>query len=237
MMTNLFSTFDPATNMILSLNWISTIIVIMFIPASFWYLPSRYMSMILSILNKLNSEFKTLLSSNTKGFTVIFISLFSFILVNNMMGLLPYIFTSSSHLVFTITMALPLWLSLMVFGWINQTQHMLAHLIPEGSPAVLMPFMVCIEMISNIIRPGSLAVRLTANMIAGHLLMSLLGENSTSINSIILPFILMIQIILMLFELAVAIIQAYVFSVLSTLYTSEVAYERTQKSSMPFSSL
>nr|YP_007374655.1 ATP synthase F0 subunit 6 [Sirthenea flavipes]ADU58101.1 ATP synthase F0 subunit 6 [Sirthenea flavipes] len=239
MMSNLFSTFDPSTSMSFSLNWISTFLGFMIFPSMYWMLPSRYTIIINSIMMKLHLEFKTLLgeSKNSKGIKLLFIGTFMFILFNNMMGLLPYVFTSSSHLAFTLTLALPMWLSLMLFGWINHTQHMLAHLIPEGSPAVLMPFMACIETISNIIRPGSLAVRLTANMIAGHLLMCLLGNNMTSVSTMIMPMIMIIQIMLMLFETAVSIIQAYVFSILSTLYTSEVIYENIKKSPMPFSSL
>nr|AVJ52305.1 ATP synthase F0 subunit 6 [Agonosoma flavolineatum] len=222
MMTNLFSTFDPSTSMQFSMNWISTFIGFMILPMYYWMLPNRMNVMMYSITNKLHEEFKMLLGPGTKGITLLMISLFMFILTNNAMGLLPYVFTSSSHLIFTMTLALPLWLSIMLFGWINNTNHMFTHLVPAGTPAVLMPFMVLIETISNLIRPGSLAVRLTANMIAGHLLMSLLGNNSINVKTIILMFIMLIQMMLMLFEMAVAIIQAYVFSVLSTLYTSEV---------------
>nr|YP_009433261.1 ATP synthase F0 subunit 6 [Phymata americana]AGO27991.1 ATP synthase F0 subunit 6 [Phymata americana] len=228
MMSNLFSTFDPATSIYFSSNWLSTFILILLIPNIYWIIPTRYNILLNNLIIKLHEEFKMLLNSTTKGFTIMFISLFTLIMINNLMGLLPYIFTSSSHMVFTMTMAIPMWLGLMLFGWINHTQHMFAHLIPEGCPPALMPFMVCIETISNIIRPGSLAVRLTANMIAGHLLMSLLGNNSMNASPMILPFIMLVQVGLMLFETAVAVIQGYVFSVLSTLYTSEVAYENTQ---------
>nr|AVJ52329.1 ATP synthase F0 subunit 6 [Odontoscelis lineola] len=222
MMTNLFSTFDPSTSIQFSMNWISTFIGFLILPASYWMLPNRINLVLQNIINKLHEEFKTLLGEKNKGMTLIMIALFMFILSNNAMGLLPYVFTSSSHLVFTMTLALPLWLSIMLFGWINHTNHMFTHLVPMGTPTVLMPFMVLIETISNLIRPGSLAVRLTANMIAGHLLMSLLGNNSINASNIVLIFIMSIQMMLMMFETAVAIIQAYVFSVLSTLYTSEV---------------
>nr|YP_009472886.1 ATP synthase F0 subunit 6 [Acanthaspis ruficeps]AST10090.1 ATP synthase F0 subunit 6 [Acanthaspis ruficeps] len=226
MMTNLFSTFDPATTINMSMNWLSTFLGLIMIPSSFWLIQSRFSSLIKLIYKKLHQEFKMLLGPNTMGFSIMFISLFAFILTNNMMGLLPYVFTSSSHLTYTLSLAIPMWLSLMIFGWTNHSQHMFSHLIPEGSPPLLMPFMVCIETISNIIRPGSLAVRLTANMIAGHLLMCLLGNNIYNSKELIIPALMLIQIMLMLFELAVSIIQAYVFSVLSTLYTSEVAYEK-----------
>nr|YP_010222489.1 ATP synthase F0 subunit 6 [Aethus nigritus]UCC45900.1 ATP synthase F0 subunit 6 [Aethus nigritus] len=222
MMTNLFSTFDPATSIHLSMNWISTFLGFLMLPLSFWMLPNRVNFLMNSLIMHLYKEFKLLMGPNFKGGSLLMISLFMFILMNNIMGLLPYIFTSSSHLTFSITLALPMWLSIMIFGWFNHTNHMFTHLVPSGTPSVLMPFMVMIETISNIIRPGSLAVRLTANMIAGHLLMSLLGNNSIEISKSILPFIMSIQVMLMLFETAVAIIQAYVFSILSTLYTSEV---------------
>nr|YP_010270152.1 ATP synthase F0 subunit 6 [Potamometra macrokosos]UJY96839.1 ATP synthase F0 subunit 6 [Potamometra macrokosos]UJY96852.1 ATP synthase F0 subunit 6 [Potamometra macrokosos]UJY96865.1 ATP synthase F0 subunit 6 [Potamometra macrokosos]UJY96878.1 ATP synthase F0 subunit 6 [Potamometra macrokosos] len=221
MMTNLFSTFDPSTSMNYSMNWLSTMIIFIMFPYSYWMMKSRYTKMIQIIYTSLHLEFKTLLNKSN-GLTLMMTSIFMFILVNNMLGLLPYIFTSTSHLICSLAMSLPLWLSIMLFGWIKKTQHMFSHLIPAGTPGILMPFMVCIETISNIIRPGSLAVRLTANMIAGHLLMSLLGNNTTNASTIVIMMLMTVQISLMLFETAVAIIQAYVFSILTTLYSSEV---------------
>nr|ATF28621.1 ATP synthase F0 subunit 6 [Peuceptyelus minutus] len=220
-MTNLFSVFDPSTG-IFSLNWLSSLIGLFMIPKMFWYMPSRLMLIYMFIINKLHSELKMLMKLGSKGNSLIFISMFMFILFNNMMGLFPYVFTSSSHLVFTMSLALPLWVSFMVFGWFMNTNKMFYHLIPLGTPSLLMPFMVCIETVSNIIRPGSLAVRLTANMIAGHLLMTLLGNLTVNNNTIMIMILLLIQMCLMMFEIAVSIIQAYVFTVLSTLYSSEI---------------
>uniref|UniRef100_A0AAU7BAP6 ATP synthase subunit a n=1 Tax=Maotoweta virescens TaxID=3073469 RepID=A0AAU7BAP6_9ORTH len=224
MMTNLFSVFDPTTNLFnLSLNWLSTFIGLLMIPMIFWFLPSRFNIIWNNITLTLHKEFKTLIgSSGFNGTTFLFISLFSLILFNNFLGLFPYIFTSSSHLIFTLTLALPLWVSFMIYGWICNTQTMFAHLVPQGTPSVLMPFMVCIETISNIIRPGTLAVRLAANMIAGHLLLTLLGNTGPSLSTSILTLLIIAQIALLVLESAVAIIQSYVFAVLSTLYSSEV---------------
>nr|YP_010146012.1 ATP synthase F0 subunit 6 [Tipula nova]QQO80813.1 ATP synthase F0 subunit 6 [Tipula nova] len=224
MMTNLFSVFDPSTNIFnLSLNWMSTFLGLLMIPPMFWFIPSRYHIIWNNILLTLHKEFKTLLgTSGHAGSSFIFISLFSLILFNNFIGLFPYVFTSSSHLVFTLSLALPLWLSFMLYGWINHTQHMFAHLVPQGTPAVLMPFMVCIETISNVIRPGTLAVRLAANMIAGHLLLTLLGNTGNSLPHYLVIFLIGAQIALLVLESAVSIIQSYVFAVLSTLYSSEV---------------
>nr|ALO70464.1 ATP synthase F0 subunit 6 [Crataraea suturalis] len=221
MMTNLFSSFDPST-IIFSLNWISTLLGILFIPSMFWLIPSRWNYLWIKIIMILHYEFKILLGSKIKGSTLIFISLFSMILFNNFLGLFPYIFTSSSHLIMTLSLALPLWLSFMIYGWINNTIHMFAHLVPQGTPPILMPFMVLIESISNIIRPGTLAVRLAANMIAGHLLLTLLGNTGPSMNLILINILIITQLLLLILESAVAIIQSYVFAVLSTLYSSEV---------------
>nr|UPL65924.1 ATPase subunit 6 [Helopeltis sp.] len=221
MMTNLFSSFDPATSMYLSMNWLSSILGIMIIPSSFWIMPNRMSIMFNKISSSLTKEYNMLLNSKSSNMNMLLISLFMLIMFNNLMGLLPYIFTSSSHISFTLTMALPMWMGIMIYGWANKTQKMFAHMIPNGVPPLLMPFMVIIETISNLIRPGSLAVRLTANMIAGHLFMSMLGNNMPNTN-IIMMMILSLQMVLMLFETAVSIIQAYVFSTLMTLYTSEV---------------
>nr|YP_010626107.1 ATP synthase F0 subunit 6 [Sininocellia gigantos]WBK02931.1 ATP synthase F0 subunit 6 [Sininocellia gigantos] len=223
MMTNLFSVFDPSTTIMnLSLNWFSSFIGLIIIPSLFWILPNRLYFIWMNILTKLNQEFKTLLGIKNFKISMIFTSLFLFIMFNNLLGLFPYIFTSSSHMNFTLTLALPLWISFMLYGWINHTNHMFTHLVPQGTPNVLMPFMVCIETISNIIRPGTLAIRLAANMIAGHLLLTLLGNTGSSLSSMMISILLFTQILLLTLEFAVAIIQAYVFSVLSTLYSSEV---------------
>nr|YP_010288418.1 ATP synthase F0 subunit 6 [Hypolimnas misippus]UKO32959.1 ATP synthase F0 subunit 6 [Hypolimnas misippus] len=224
MMNNLFSIFDPSTNIFnLPLNWISTFIGLMFIPYSFWFIPNRHFMLWNFISTKLHNEFKTLLGNNSfKGSTFIFISLFFFVMFNNFLGLFPYIFTSTSHLNISLSISLTLWLSFMIYGWINNTQHMFIHMIPQGTPTILMPFMVLIETISNVIRPGTLAVRLTANMIAGHLLLTLLSNTGTSMPNYLLIILIFIQILLLILESAVAIIQAYVITILSTLYSSEV---------------
>jgi F-type H+-transporting ATPase subunit a len=98
----------------------------------------------------------------------------------------------------------------------------LAHLVPSGTPYALMPFIVLIELTRNIIRPLTLSVRLAANIVAGHLLLTLLRVNSPSLTVITLSLIVGRLVLLCMLETAVAIIQAYVFSVLRTLYLNEV---------------
>nr|AVN67839.1 ATP synthase F0 subunit 6 [Ergaula capucina]WGO58228.1 ATP synthase F0 subunit 6 [Ergaula capucina] len=225
MMVNMFSIFDPSTNIMnISINWMSTFIGLLLIPMSFWFIPSRQLMMWSKLIYSLHKEFKMLIGMNNinNGSTLIFISMFSIIMFNNFMGLFPYIFTSTSHLSMTLSLALPMWMGFMIFGWIMNTQHMFTHLVPQGTPPILMPFMVLIETISNLIRPGTLTVRLAANMIAGHLLLTLLGNTGSTLNTPLLIILIFTQIALLTLESAVAIIQSYVFAVLSTLYSSEV---------------
>merc|ERR550539_2222657 len=117
------------------------------------------------------------------------------------MGLAPYIFTSSSHISFTLTLAMPIRLGRIVFSIKNQYNNLFAHLVPRGTPVALMPVIVIIETVRNIIRPGTPSIRLAANIVAGLLLLSL--------------------ILLLCLELAVACIQAYVFTILRSLYLNE----------------
>jgi F-type H+-transporting ATPase subunit a len=99
---------------------------------------------------------------------------------------------------------------------------MLAHLVPQGTPYVLIPFIVIIETIRNIIRPGTLAVRLSANIIAGHLLLTLLGNTGNSLSTFLISLLIVVQLLLLILESAVTIIQSYVFTILRTLYSREI---------------
>nr|BAL46359.1 ATP synthase F0 subunit 6 [Vollenhovia nipponica] len=222
MMFNLFSIFDPSTSPYLSLNWLSMLLYIFFFPFQYWLIPSR-MNMIWNLsLNYLHNEFKVLINYSYSNL-MIFISLLIFIFFNNFLGLFPYIFTSSSHMNFCISLSLTIWTSIILYSILNYINLFLCHLTPQGTPYILMPFMVLIESISLIIRPFTLAIRLTANMIAGHLLLCLLGSSGVSITNFFMMFImLMTQILLYILEISVSLIQAYVFSILSTLYSSEI---------------
>jgi len=225
MIRNLFSIFDPTTEINnLSLNWTSTAIGLLLIPSSIWLIPSRNRIIVRLLINKLHQEIKTILrkGNENKGNSFILTSLFLIILINNFLGLFPYIFTRTRHLTLTLTLALPLWIRFILFGWIKNTNHIFEHLVPQGTPSILIPFIVIIETIRNLIRPGTLAVRLTANIIAGHLLLTLLGNNGPSIRHTLLTVLITAQILLLILEAAVAIIQSYVFAILRTLYSREV---------------
>nr|YP_009501870.1 ATP synthase F0 subunit 6 [Aacanthocnema dobsoni]AWU48799.1 ATP synthase F0 subunit 6 [Aacanthocnema dobsoni] len=224
MMMSLFSMFDPSSIWNSQINWILMNSYLLILPLFFWKSKSRSASMLQIMIMNLNKEFMSLFSNNVfvKGTTLIMISLFLIICFNNLTSNYPYIFCCSAQLVFSMALSLPIWSSMMMFFWMNLNKTMFSHLVPSGTPTILMPLMVMIELTSNIIRPLALAVRLTANLIAGHLLMALLG-NTFNLNSTLSFIILVIQMMFLTFEMMVALIQSYVFSVLMTLYSSEIS--------------
>lgn len=222
MIINLFSIFDPSTRLTLSLNWLRILIIFLIFPYQFWIIPSRFFISWNILLNFLFKEFKILINYSFSNL-IIFIRLFIFIIINNFLGLFPYIFTASRHLRFCLSLSLTIWIAIILFRIINYINDFFSHLTPQGTPVILIPFMVIIESIRLIIRPFTLAIRLTANIIAGHLLLSLLGSSGTLIsNPLILILIISSQLILYILEISVSIIQAYVFSILSTLYRREI---------------
>lgn len=222
MIINLFSVFDPSSRVGFGLNWLSMWLGLLLIPAAKWKVGSRSVRLAGRRMGLLYREVGSRSSFKVKVTFVIFLSLFIFILRGNLFGLLPYCFTSASHLVVTLRLALPLWFGYFSFGWFKRTRWILAHLIPQGTPAILIPFMVLIERVRNLIRPVTLSVRLMANMIAGHLLITLVGGATEVLVIWSLILIPLSQILLVVLERVVAAIQAYVFVVLSILYAREV---------------
>lgn len=192
----------------------------------YWFFSSRLNNIIKLIFINLYNEFKIILNNKFNYLNIlIFIVILLLIFLNNFIGLFPYIFTSSSHLIFSIRFSLPLWFRLIIFGWLNNSNFIFSHIIPSGTPNILIPFIVIIETIRNIIRPGTLAIRLTANIIAGHLLLTLLRQRTINSRLYLSTIIISIQIILLILEFSVSIIQSYVFTILRILYIKETNYE------------
>nr|UDH58811.1 ATP synthase F0 subunit 6 [Mesoplodon eueu]UDH58824.1 ATP synthase F0 subunit 6 [Mesoplodon eueu] len=173
-------------------------------------------------LTKLTSK-QLMNTHNPKGQTwsLMLISLLLFIASTNLLGMLPHSFTPTTQLSMNIGMAIPLWAGTVIMGFRNKTKMSLAHLLPQGTPTFLIPMLVIIETISLFIQPVALAVRLTANITAGHLLMHLIGKTTLvlmNINLSVAFITFMILILLTILEFAVALIQAYVFTLLVSLY-------------------
>nr|AAP75424.1 ATP synthase 6 [Pomacentrus lepidogenys] len=151
-------------------------------------------------------------------------SLMVFLITLNMLGLLPYTFTPTTQLSMNMGFAVPLWLATVIIGMRNQPTHALAHLLPEGTPTPLIPILIMIETISLFIRPLALGVRLTANLTAGHLLIQLIATAALVLLPLMPTVAILTTILLLmltLLEVAVAMIQAYVFVLLLSLYLQE----------------
>lgn len=222
MIINIFSIFDPSTSINLSLNWLRILIVLIILPYQYWLLPSRFTLIWHITISYIFKEFKILINYSFSNLILI-TRLLIFIFFNNFLGLFPYIFTASRHINFCLSLSLTFWLSTMIYSLFNYLNDFFSHLTPMGTPPLLIPFIVLIESISLIIRPFTLAIRLTANIIAGHLLLSLLGSSGQTTNNILaISILIFTQFLLFILEISVSIIQAYVFSILSTLYRREI---------------
>lgn len=221
-MINLFSIFDPSTRINFSLNWLRILYFILFLPRLFWLSPSKYLILLNNLLNFIIKEIKISLNKNKNFYNLlIFKSLFIFIILNNFIRIFPYIFNLTRHIVITLALSINLWIRYILFGWIKNSFYIFIHLTPQGTPYILIPFIVIIESIRNIIRPLTLAIRLSANIIAGHLLITLISQSRNNLSLIFVILIILIQSLLVILEVAVSFIQAYVFSILRSLYSSE----------------
>jgi F-type H+-transporting ATPase subunit a len=165
-----------------------------------------------------------------KFFPLVF-SLFMFILVSNMIGIIPYAFTVASHIIITATLALLVFFTVLVYGLYKNGLRFFKLFVPSGIPIYILPLVVLIEIISFLSRPISHSVRLFANMLAGHITLkvfagfvALLGTSLGAIGWIggILP--LALTVALTALELLVAFLQAYVFAILTCIYINDAIH-------------
>ncbi len=157
-------------------------------------------------------------------FFPLFFLTFGFILLCNVLGLSPYAFTPTSHIVLTFMIAFSFFIGLTILGFLRQGLQFIQLFVPSGVPIVLLPLMIAIEIMSYCIRPISLSVRLFANMLAGHTLLHIVagfGVNLLKINFFfgLLPLILLVAITTL--EFGIAFLQAYVFIILLSIYLKD----------------
>nr|WCJ44881.1 ATP synthase F0 subunit 6 [Acanthurus leucopareius] len=192
-------------------------------PSSRW-LNNRLLTLQGWFISRFTQQLLLPLNPGGHKWALIFASLMLFLITLNMLGLLPYTFTPTTQLSLNMGFAVPLWLATVIIGMRNQPTIALGHLLPEGTPTPLIPVLIIIETISLFIRPLALGVRLTANLTAGHLLIQLIATAAF----VLLPLMPTVAILtaallflLTLLEIAVAMIQAYVFVLLLSLYLQE----------------
>nr|QNH68286.1 ATP synthase F0 subunit 6 [Konosirus punctatus] len=192
-------------------------------PTSRW-LNNRVLTLQGWFINRFTQQLLLPLNQGGHKWAVLLTSLMVFLFTINMLGLLPYTFTPTTQLSLNMGLAVPLWLATVIIGMRNQPTAALGHLLPEGTPVPLIPVLIIIETISLFIRPLALGVRLTANLTAGHLLIQLIATAAF----VLMPMMPTVAILtatvlflLTLLEVAVAMIQAYVFVLLLSLYLQE----------------
>lgn len=164
-----------------------------------------------------------------KFFPLVF-SLFMFVLISNLVGLVPYTFTVTSHIIVTFALAALVISTVLIYGFVRHGFHFLNLFVPSGVSPILLPLLVLIEVISFVSRPISLSVRLFANMLAGHITLKvfggfvvmLLGSGTWAVILAPLPFAMTVAMTAL--ELLVAALQAYVFAILTCVYLNDAIH-------------
>nr|AJR33129.1 ATP synthase F0 subunit 6 [Cyrtophora moluccensis] len=217
---NLFSVFDPTSYYGISMNWMIIMMIFSLYPLKYYYLCGGSQSVFKNFSSEISKMFAEVAGSSKLAIVFVCTVTFMYLIASNLMGLFPFVFTSTAHPKITMGMGLILWFSFFMMGWVKNFKNSAAHLVPEGSPIYLSPLMVIIESISHLMRPFTLSIRLAANMMAGHLIISLLA--SISLMSFMgFSSSVVLQSILLVLEFGVSVIQGFVFSILVLLYALE----------------
>nr|YP_010029448.1 ATP synthase F0 subunit 6 [Cricetulus barabensis]QOU10889.1 ATP synthase F0 subunit 6 [Cricetulus barabensis] len=218
---NLFSSFITPTLMGLPIIILIIMFPLVIMTSSKRLVNNRFHTFQQWLIKLITKQMMAIHSPKGRTWSLMLASLIIFIGSTNLLGLLPHTFTPTTQLSMNLGMAIPLWAGAVILGFRHKMKDSLAHFLPQGTPIPLIPILVIIETISLFIQPMALAVRLTANITAGHLLMHLIGGATLVLTSISLPTAMItfiILIMLTILEFAVALIQAYVFTLLVSLY-------------------
>jgi|TARA_B110000208_G_scaffold51259_1_gene67316 ATP synthase subunit 6 len=193
----------------------------------FSVVPGRWQVIVEGLYEVIANMLKDIVGARGENFFPYVFTLFTFILISNLIGLVPYSFTSTSHLIVTFFLAAMTFIGINIIGGQTHGVHFFSLFFPPGSPLGLAPLLIPIEIVSYIFRPISLSVRLFANMMAGHTLLKVIGGFAWNMMSssgllFIAHFVpIFVLILLMGLELGVAIVQAYVFIILTCIYLSD----------------
>nr|QHT64915.1 ATP synthase subunit 6 [Hesionides sp. PA-2020] len=230
MMLDIFSSFDPYIFSSFKYSplsfWMLVTLILSISQTQYWISPSKLFWMSSLMLDIMHKQSARTQSYNLKGLTSILSSLFVVIILINFVGLMPYTFSLSSHLVFTLPLGLSMWFSLILSSAFFSPKSFTASLLPGGAPDWLNPFLVLVETISIMARPITLSFRLAANMTAGHIILGLIGVYASAAilsNSFAMLPLLLTQTGYIIFEVGICLIQAYIFCLLLTLYADEHA--------------
>ncbi|HKH94958.1 MAG TPA: F0F1 ATP synthase subunit A [Beijerinckiaceae bacterium] len=191
--------------------------------------PGRIQSLVEMLYEFIASTVRSSAGEEGMRFFPFVFSIFMFVLMLNLFGLVPYGFTVTSHIIITFALAAVVILTVIVYGLMKHGTHFFGLFVPSGVPAWLLPLLVVIEVISFVSRPISLSVRLFANMLAGHIALKifagfvgiLLGAGFWSV---LAPLPLALAVALTALEVLVAVLQAYVFATLTSIYLNDALH-------------
>ncbi|MDX2101197.1 MAG: F0F1 ATP synthase subunit A [Alphaproteobacteria bacterium] len=184
-------------------------------------IPGRVQSMAELLYNFIADLLESSAGHEAKKYFPFVFSIFLFVLLGNLLGMIPTFFTYTSHIIVTLGLALLVFVTVTAIGFIRHGMHFFSFFLPAGAPLWLAPLLIPIEVLSYLSRPVSLSVRLFANMLAGHTMLKVFAGFAVSLGAVfgIAPLALIVA--LTGFEILVALLQAYVFSVLTCLYLKD----------------
>ncbi len=185
--------------------------------------PGRWQSMVELLFIFIANLLKNTVGSQGKPYFPFIFTVFMFVLVGNLFGMIPYSFTFTSHIVVTFAMALVVFLGVTIIAIAKHKMHFFTFFMPPGVPMVMAPLLVPIEIISYLSRPISLSVRLFANMLAGHTLLKVFAGFVISLGMFGI-FPLAFVVALTGLEIVIALLQAFVFTILTCLYLNDALH-------------
>nr|AYP41017.1 ATP synthase F0 subunit 6 [Nodularia douglasiae] len=228
MLMDIFSSLDAGVNSDFSVSglvWLSGFVGLSISLMSMWVGLSGINVMFFTLMEVVLDLVKSCSGKFFGGFALGQVSLFMLIFVVNISGMIPNVFSPTSHLSLTLVLAMMVWFCLVFSGWVFSWKESAGHLVPTGSPVALIPLLVLIESVSILIRPITLGVRLAANITMGHLMLHVIGEyvveffyEVSFLGSLLGGLVMWGYVI---FEFAVSFLQAYVFVLLVGLYSSD----------------
>nr|YP_009162854.1 ATP synthase F0 subunit 6 [Micrura bella]AKT74030.1 ATP synthase F0 subunit 6 [Micrura bella] len=228
MLMDIFSSFDEQNGNFFSLGvpvWLVSGFFVTFFTYGYWWCNGRWGCVQDLLKGFFWEQIMRGRGHSLSGFSGFASVLMIFLLVLNLSGLIPYVFSGTSHLVLTFSLASVLWFSLILSSAFYNFGTFLAMLLPAGAPLGLNPFLVLVESVSLLVRPITLSVRLAANMGAGHIVLSLLGNYLSSgifMYSFFVVFsMLFVEVFYFMFEVGICLIQSYIFFLLLNLYADE----------------
>lgn len=194
---------------------------LLFLLAPKHLIPTRLQSVAESIYEFIDNMTKEVLHENARTYFPFVLTLFTFILFCNVLGLIPYSFTVTSHIIVTLALALTVFIGATLIGFYRNGFGYLKLFVPSGVPGLLLPLVVVIEVVSYFIRPLSLSIRLFANMMAGHMMVKVMAGFVVMLGVTAgwLPLAALVGLYAL--EVLVAALQAYVFALLTCMYLSD----------------